>query len=99
VATSLKYVGGIKPHPSVVKLNEDHPLNLKDVRDWLIHNEELAREHAKNARRGAKKSIAQRYIHEGYVKDIRSYLRHGDWISDFFGKNQEHKIKWRTVAS
>jgi len=99
VATSLKYVGGIKPHPSVVKLNEDHPLNLKDVRDWLIYNEELAREHAKNARRGDKKSIAQRYIHEGYVKDIRSYLRHGDWISDFFGKNQEHKITWRTVAS
>ena len=38
MATSLKYVGGIKPHPSVVKLSEDHPLNLKDVRDWLIYN-------------------------------------------------------------
>ena len=97
MATSLKIIGGVKPHHSVLKHDREHPLYIKDVADWLEHNDILAKEHAKLARRGDNKSIAQRYIHEGYVKDIRHYLRTGDWISDFFGKDQEHKIKWRSV--
>jgi hypothetical protein len=97
MATSLKNIGGVTPHPSVLKHDKDHPLYIKEVLTWIDHNKALASEHSRLARRGDKDSMSQRYIHEGYVKDIRHYLRTGDWISDFFGKNQEHKIKWRSA--
>jgi len=90
-------LGGVKPHHSVLKRDKDHPLYIKGVLDWMEHNNALVKEHSRLARRGDKDSMSQRYIHEGYVRDIRHYLRTGDWISDFFGKNQEHKIKWRSI--
>ena len=96
MATSLK-TGGVQLHHSVTKHDKDHPLYIKEVLDWMNHNNDLAKEHYRLARRGDKDSMSQRYIHEGYVRDIRHYLRTGDWISDFFGKNQEHKIRWRSI--
>ena len=97
MATSLKMIGGVKPHPSVLKHDREHPLYIGDVADWLDSNVKEAQKCARLVRRGHKEFIAHRYIHEGYVKDIRHYLRTGDWISDFFGRDQEHKIKWRSV--
>ena len=97
MAASLKMIGGVKPHPSVLKHDREHPLYIRDVADWLDSNVKEAQKCARLVRRGHKEFIAQRYIHEGYVKDIRHYLRTGDWISDFFGRDQEHKIKWRSV--
>ena len=36
---------------------------------------------------------------EGYLKDIRHYLTHGDWISDFYGKEMENKTQWVVLHS
>ena len=97
MATTL--VHGIKVHPFVLKKDKDHPLHVANVEEWLKHNEDMRRIHAKDARKKHKGSLAQSLIHEGYVREIRHYLRTGDWISDFYGKDQEHKIKWRTVVA
>ena len=35
----------------------------------------------------------------GYVNDINWYLRHGDWISNYYGKGQQNKTKWEIVAA
>jgi hypothetical protein len=96
MATTL--VQGVKAHPSVFKKDKDHPLYIVNVEEWLKHNEDMRRIHAKDARYKHKGSLAQSLIHEGYVREIRHYLRTGDWISNFYGKDQELKIKWRTVA-
>ena len=97
MANALKTVAGVKPHPIILKHAKDHPLHVDNITAWLEHNDALAKEYAKSVRRGHKEFIGKRYIHEGYVKDIRHYIRTGDWISDFFGKNQEHRIRWRTL--
>ena len=97
MATTL--VQGIKVHPSVLKKNKDHPLYVGEVEEWLKFNDEQRKIHAKNARKGHTHSLAQSLIHEGYVKEIRHYLRSGDWISDFFGKDQESKTIWRTIRA
>ena len=31
--------------------------------------------------------------HEGYVREMQSYLKHGDWVSNFYGEYQEKKIR------
>ena len=97
MATTL--VQGIKVHPSVLKKDKDHPLHIANVVEWLKHNEDMRRIHAKNARKKHKGYLAQSLIYEGYVRELRHYLRTGDWISNFYGKDQEHKIIWRTVAA
>ena len=33
-------------------------------------------------------------IIEGYIRFMNHYLKHGDWISDVYGENQEKRIKW-----
>ena len=43
-------------------------------------------------------AIAQRSMRLGYIKDMRHYLRNGDWISPFYGKNMSHKTKMKVVA-
>jgi len=29
---------------------------------------------------------------------MQSYLKHGDWVSNFYGEYQDKKIKWKNVA-
>lgn len=77
---------------------------LKDVLGWLKE----AKEHAYSAKKdmqrlkdGTKEwSIASdKYLFwYGYVNDINWYLRHGDWISNTFGSQQQNKTKWKTVT-
>ena len=98
MATSLT-IQGIKVHPSVCKKDKEHPLYIGEVEKWLKFNDEQRKIYAKEARKGHKHSLAQSLIHEGYVKEIRHYLRSGDWISDFFGKDQESKTIWRTIRA
>ena len=83
-------------HPAVLTPKKDHPLFIEEVLKWLEFNKQQAGQYRSLARRGNKEAIAKRYIHEGYAKDISHYLRHGDWISDFFGANQEYKIFWKS---
>jgi hypothetical protein len=83
-------------HPNVLKPKKDHPLFIEEVLKWLEFNKQQAGQYRSLARRGNKEATAKRYIHEGYAKDINHYLRYGDWISDFFGANQEHKIFWKS---
>ena len=90
----VKTICGVQnPHPSVTKLDKDHALFINNVVSWFDYNVQEALACRSKFRLGDKSMLAQRYIHEGYVKDIRHYLRTGDWISEFFGKHQEHKVR------
>tara|TARA_R100000656_G_scaffold9574_1_gene10389 strand:- start:45 stop:338 length:294 start_codon:yes stop_codon:yes gene_type:complete len=97
MATTL--IQGVKAHPSVLKKDKDHILYRDNVENWLKFNNEQHKILAKAARKGHKESLAQSLIHEGYVKEIRHYLRTGDWISDFFGRDQEHITIRRTIVA
>ena len=99
MATSLKSIDGIKTHPSVFRIEKGHPMYIVDIAEWLDYNIKEAHKYARLVRRGHKELIAQRYIHEGYVKDIRHYLRSGDWISNFYGRDQEYQTIWRTIRA
>ena len=85
-------------HESIRNLPDDHKINPEKVKEWIkvqseyISGERIAvRENVK----GAKAKLAD---HKGYVKEMRYYLKTGDWISCFYGKNQEHKTLYRSDA-
>ena len=78
----------------VAKLPKDHFLSLDSVKAWIKHNEELVKEHRKDVRNKIAGAISKQASCEGYIKQMRHYLRHGDWCSDFYGKDEEYKITW-----
>ena len=45
-----------------------------------------------------KGAIANRSMRDGYIKDMRHYLRTGDWISLFYGKDMQNLTKYIVVA-
>lgn len=85
-------------HPSVMEKSEDHILSYKNVKEWIAHNKDLASEEKQLVKSDVKGARSRLGIIEGYVRDMQHYLKTGDWISDFYGKEQGLKVKWRVLA-
>ena len=85
----MSKIAGIEPHPICLKVPEGWNLHISNIIEWLEYNDKKRKEYARLARKGQKGALAQSLDHEGYLKEIKHYLRTGDWISDYFGKYQE----------
>ena len=104
----MKKIANIKLHPAVLIPKKNHPLHIDKVEKWLDKNNDLANKYAQLSRKKEKgvalskkekgALVALSLIHEGYVKEIKHYLRYGDWISSFYGEDQEFKPEWRIIA-
>ena len=81
-------------HPSLRKIPKDHPIHYLKVIEWIAHNQLLANEYRKQERQNIKGAIANRASCEGYIKHMRHYLKHGDWVDNFYGQDQEGKVVW-----
>ena len=85
-------------HSSVIALPDDHVLSYKKVREWIKHNREKLSPLRGEVRRNVKGSIAKLTSIEGYLRQMQHYLKHGDWSNDFYGKDEQMRIKWKTIA-
>lgn len=80
-------------HESVLTKPEDDPLSLKNVRAYIKTSQEKIAAEKSNLRSGNKDSLAKINSLEGYVRNLNSYLKYGDYMDMFWGHNQEHLIK------
>jgi len=90
-------------HPDVKALDDDNTLSVKNVKEWERHNKDRVKDLKYRIRRMDKskdRSLLQRELfnREGYLKDISRYFDSGVWLDLFYGKDQEHKTTWRTIA-
>ena len=79
-------------------MSKDHPLYYVKVLKWIDHNKLLVSEYRKQEKNNMKGAISRRASCEGYIRFMRHYLRHGDWISDFYGAEEEGRVYWRRIA-
>ena len=85
--------------PSTLKdLPENHPRHPKKVKEWIKTQKDFVRSERGNVRQKIKGAEAQLAIHEGYIRNIQRYLRDGDWVDDFCGEHQQHKVRWSCVG-
>ena len=84
--------------PSVIALPDDHVLSYKKVKEWIKHNREKASPLRGEVRRNVKGSIAKLADIEAYIRQMKHYIQHGDWPSDYYGKDEQMRIKWKTIA-
>jgi len=85
-------------HPSVNAKPDDHPLSRKNVMDWIKTNKEELKEARASVRRKEKGAEAREYLVSGYLRNMEKYLRGGDWVDMFYGRNQEHVARRTCVA-
>ena len=90
-------------HEDVKDLPDDNTLSVKNVKEWEKHNKERVKELKYKIRRmekGKERTLLERELgnREVYIMNIARYLDTSVWLDLFYGKDQEHKSKWRTIA-
>ena len=89
-------------HPTLSKLDDDHPLNPEKVKKWIVSNKEEANAYGVESRRkkiGENERVKARnkeLDHKTYARECEHYLKTGDWITNVYGMYQENKITWKS---
>ena len=90
-------------HEDVKALPDDDTLSVKNVKEWEQHNKDRVKELKYRIRRmdkGKEKTLLERELQnrQVFLMNIATYLDTSTWLDLFYGKDQEHKTQWRTIA-
>jgi len=91
-------------HPTVLALPDDHNYSFKNIKEWIKEAKDQVSAFNKTARsRGLTPQEKQKASNaadnkKAYIRYMEHYLKHGDWISEYSGKNEEHRVIPRCVA-
>jgi hypothetical protein len=80
-------------HPDVLALDDDHPWSLKNVRQWIKTQKELLSAERAAVRGNVKGALAKATNHEGYIRNLQTYIRTGTYIDLFYGEHMQSKVK------
>ena len=90
-------------HEDVKKLPDDNILSVKNVKEWEKHNKDRVKDLKYQIRRmdeGKEQNnlIRELQNREVYLLNIGRYFESSVWLDLFYGKDQEHKTTYRTLA-
>ena len=90
-------------HEDVKDLPDDNTLSVKNVKEWEKHNKERVKELKYKIRRmdkGKDKNLLESELQnrETFLANIVRYFDTSVWLDLFYGKDQQHKTTWRTLA-
>ena len=90
-------------HEDVKALPDDNTLSVKNVKEWEKHNKDRVKECKKLMRRmtkGKDRTLLEREVENRsvYLMNMARYFDTSTWLDLFYGKDQEHKTRYRTSA-
>ena len=90
-------------HPDVKNLPDDNTLSLKNVKDWQKHNKERVADLKYKIRRmdkGKDRTLLEREVENRtvYLANILRYFDTSTWLDLFYGKDQEHPARYKTLT-
>ena len=90
-------------HEDVKNLPDDNTLSVKNVKGWEKHNKERVKDLKYKIRRMDKskdRTLLEREVENRsvYLININKYLDTSTWLDLFYGKDQEHKTRYRPIA-
>lgn len=80
-------------HPSVLEKGDDHPWSHKKVKDWIKTQKSVLSSERANVRAKVKGAEARVASASGYIRNLETYLRTGEYIDMFWGEYQQNKCK------
>ena len=89
---------------SVLDLPDDDKYSFKNVKEWIKHSKDLVSEYTKTARSRVttpqdKQKASNAADHKKvYIRELEYYLKSGDYISYFSGRDETNKVSPRCVA-
>ena len=84
--THIRYLCGFTGSSATLLITADQVHFITDGR-YVVQSEKEVK--------GAK---AKYHSAQGYIRQMRHYLKHGDWCTDFYGPYEEKRIKWVTIT-
>jgi len=84
--------------PVLHNVPDEHQLSPKKVKQWIKVQKDLAKSERAGVRQNIKGAEARLSSHEGYIRNMQTYLRSGDWVDMFYGEHQQGKIRNRCHA-
>ena len=90
-------------HEDVKALDDDATLSVKNVKEWEKHNKDRVKDLKYKIRRmdkGKEKTLLEREVENRsvYLANIARYFDTSVWLDLFYGKDQDHKTTYRTIA-
>ena len=85
-------------HPSLRDCPDDDELSPLKVKEWIKTQKKLLSAAQADARQKVKGAPARVSDHESYIRNMQKYLRDGDWVDNFYGEEQEKRIRWKCYA-
>ena len=90
-------------HPDIKAIPDEDAGSVKTVKEWEVHNKDRVKEIKYKLRRmdkGKEMTLLERELgnREVYLANINRYWDTGEWLDLFYGKDQEHKTTYRTIA-
>ena len=88
----------------VLALPDDDKYSFKNIKTWIKHSKDLVSEYTKTARSRAttpqdKQKASNAADHKKvYIRELEFYLKSGDYISYFSGRDETNKVSPRCVA-
>lgn len=79
-------------HPTVLKLDDEDTLSMKNVKAWIKTQKELASVYRREARNGIKGAEAKQIRAENYARNMQNYLSNGVWLDMFYGERGDKLI-------
>ena len=90
-------------HEDVKDLIDENILSVKNVKEWEKHNKERVKDLKYKIRRmdkGKDRILFEREVENRsvYLANIVRYFDTSIWLDLFYGKDQEHKTRYKTLA-
>lgn len=79
--------------PDVLALKDEDTLSLKNVRQWIKTQKELLAAARRDERANVKGATAKVANHEGYIRNLETYIRTGTYVDMFYGEHMNNRIK------
>ena len=82
---------------SVINKGDEHPLSAKKIKEWIKTQKDLSNSYKAEMRKDVKGSHSKHANCVAYVRNMQHYLKHGDWVDDFYGEYAEKRVQWKTI--
>ena len=94
--------GNKKPsnvHPSVLEKPVTDMLSHDNVKEWIKYNKDILASYRPLIRQKVPGALMKYETIRAYISDMEHYIRSGDWISNYTGREMQNRTRWRTIAA
>jgi len=85
-------------HPSVLDKPVDDRLSYDNIKEWIKFNKEILASYRPLIRQKVPGALMKHESIRAYISDMDHYLRSGDWISNYTGREMQNRTRWQKVA-